>query len=32
LLGDTDMALAAGAESMSRGPYLLPGLLGRAHG
>ena len=24
LLGDTDVALAAGAESMSRGPYLLP--------
>ncbi|KAB5625622.1 acetyl-CoA C-acyltransferase family protein [Pseudomonas putida] len=24
LLGDTDIALAAGAESMSRGPYLLP--------
>ncbi|MDG9872721.1 acetyl-CoA C-acyltransferase family protein [Pseudomonas juntendi] len=24
LLGDTDVAIAAGAESMSRGPYLLP--------
>ncbi|ADR59656.1 acetyl-CoA C-acyltransferase family protein [Pseudomonas putida] len=24
LLGDTDVAVAAGAESMSRGPYLLP--------
>ncbi|MBA6066899.1 MULTISPECIES: acetyl-CoA C-acyltransferase family protein [Pseudomonas] len=24
LLGDSDIALAAGAESMSRGPYLLP--------
>ncbi|MBA1200300.1 acetyl-CoA C-acyltransferase family protein [Pseudomonas capeferrum] len=24
LLGDTEVALAAGAESMSRGPYLLP--------
>ncbi|MDD1961495.1 MAG: acetyl-CoA C-acyltransferase family protein [Pseudomonas capeferrum] len=24
LLGDTDVVLAAGAESMSRGPYLLP--------
>ncbi|MEA5673767.1 acetyl-CoA C-acyltransferase family protein [Pseudomonas sp. MH2] len=24
LLGETDIALAAGAESMSRGPYLLP--------
>ena len=26
LLGDTDIAIGAGAESMSRGPFILPGL------
>lgn len=26
LLGDTDLAIGAGAESMSRGPYLLPNM------
>ncbi|EZQ18696.1 acetyl-CoA acetyltransferase [Halopseudomonas bauzanensis] len=26
LLGDTDVAIGAGAESMSRGPFILPGL------
>ena len=33
MLGDTDIAVGGGAESMSRAPYMAPGhALGRAHG